>query len=238
MAPPTKAQKQQWDEDGYLVLEGAMQGVSLERLQQAFNHWAAACKEDWLERIATGDVAPTFYDIPAPLEKDDAFLDLVDYPAWFDLLQDFTDGELLFLAPQVRTVPLWPVSYAGWHPDVGHTNPLHIKVQIYVNDVPPGGGEFGYVPGSHKKGAGPYFRPQRGESMPGHQTFPGPAGTAIVFNSYGWHTAMDNCTDTPRKSIILIYEKRTPEKIKPEAFAAIAPRCTTPERRALLGLEI
>ena len=232
------ATQQQWDEEGYLLLENALQGTDLERLQQAFDYWAAACKDDWLEQIATGLVAPTFYDIPTPLEKDDAFLDLVDHTAWFDLLQCLTGGDLLFLAPQIRTVPLWPVSYSSWHPDVPHTNPLHIKVQIYINDVPPGGGEFAYVPGSHKQGSGPYARPQRGESMPGHKTFSGQAGTAIVFNSYGWHTALDNTTTQPRKSIILIYEKRTPEKVKPDTFATIASRCTTPERRTLLGLEV
>ena len=63
------------------------------------------------------------------------------------------------------------------------------------------------------------------------------AGTAIAFNSHGWHTAMDN-GGAVRKSIILIYEKRTPEKVRPEAFAAIADRCTTPVRRALFGLEV
>lgn len=166
MPPPTPAQQQQWDEDGYLVLENALQGVELKRLQQAFDHWANTCKEDWLDRVQAGEVAPTFYDIPGALEKDDAFLNLVDHPAWFDLLQHFTDNQLLFLAPQVRTVPLWPVSYSGWHPDVPQTNPLHIKVQIYINDVPPGGGEFAYVPGSHKQGTGPYLDPNAARACP------------------------------------------------------------------------
>ena len=44
----------------------------------------------------------------------------------------------MFLAEQVRTVAPWPLSYTSWHPDVPHSNPLHIKVQIYVNDVDPG----------------------------------------------------------------------------------------------------
>ena len=49
---------------------------------------------------------------------------------------------------------------------------------------------------------------------------------------------MDNATTTPRRSIILIYEKRTPEKVRPDAFKAIARLCTTPERRALFGMEV
>ena len=89
-------------------------------------------------------------------------------------------------------MPPWPLSYTGWHPDVGPDNPLHIKVQIYVEDVEPGTGEFGFVPGSHKPGSGPYSRPHLQTSMPGLKTFAGRAGTAILFNSYGWHTAMDH----------------------------------------------
>ncbi len=235
---PTPAQRQQWDEEGYIVLENALQGEQLTQLQTAFSQAAADCKEGWLRSVATGSASPTFFDIPKPLERAEIFIDLVDHPSWYGLLQDFTDGELLFIGPQVRTVPVWPMSYTGWHPDVPQSNPLHIKVQIYVDDVGEQCGEFAYVPGSHKAASGPYVRPKLGESMPGHKKLPGSAGTAIAFNAYGWHTAMDNRSNTPRKSIILIYEKRTPAKLKPEAFASIAQHCTTPERRALFGLEV
>ena len=237
MTEPTEQQQRQWDAQGYLVLEEAIRGDELGRLQQAFDHCAAACKDDWLDGIAKGDSTPTYFDIPNPLERDEIFIDLVDHESWFGILQRFTGGETLFLGPQVRSVPPWPLSYTGWHPDVGPTNPLHIKVQIYIEDVAPGTGEFGFVPGSHKIGSGPYERPQFQESMPGHITFPGKAGTAIMFNSYGWHTAMDN-GGSVRKSIILIYEKRSPEKVKPEAFTAIEQYCTSRERRALFGLEV
>lgn len=235
---PTPAQKVQWEEEGYIVLENALQGAQLQRLQTAFDRAVVECKEEWLQRVARGEAQPTFFDIPQPLERDEIFVDIVDHPSWYGLLQDFMQGETLFLAPQVRTVPAWPISYTGWHPDVPMSNPLHIKVQIYVDDVGERSGEFAFVPGSHRAGSGPYARPKRGESMPGHRRLPGKAGTAIVFNSYGWHTAMDNETPTPRKSIILIYEKRTPEKVRPDQFKAIASLCTTPQRRALFGMEI
>ena len=73
--------------------------------------------------------------------------------------------------------------------------------------------------------------------MPGHKAFPGQAGTAIVFNSYGWHTSMDSQTDAIRKSIILIYEKSTPNRIGPGTFASISSCCVTPQRRRLFSLE-
>lgn len=236
MIRPTPAQRKQWEDEGYLVFENAIEGDELRRLQGAFDYWAEQCKPAWLDRIEAGEAAATFYDIPDPFAKDEIFVDIIDHPSYYGCLMAFTDDDLILLGPQVRTVPPCPVGYSGWHPDVGHDNPLHIKVQIYVNDVEPGRGEFAFVPGSHKPDAGPYSRPKYQGQMPGHKRFTGTAGTAIMFNSYGWHTAMDNHTDTPRKSIILIYEKRTPDRVDPKRFASIAHLCKTPERRKVFSL--
>ncbi|MCY4485078.1 MAG: phytanoyl-CoA dioxygenase family protein [Spirochaetaceae bacterium] len=237
MRGPTEAQTRQWQEDGFLVFPGAIAGEQLQRLQRAFDHWAERCKADWLDRIDRGEQAATYYDIPDPLDKDEIFIDIVDHPSYFGCLSEFTGGQPIVLAEQVRTVPPWPFSYTSWHPDVPHSNPLHIKVQIYVNDVAPGRGEFAFVPGSHKRSAGPYTRPLRQESMPGYRTFTGAAGTAVMFNARGWHAAMDNHGGTPRKSIILIYEQRTAGRVDAGTFSSIAHLCTTPERRRLFSLE-
>ncbi|MDD9949166.1 MAG: phytanoyl-CoA dioxygenase family protein [candidate division Zixibacteria bacterium] len=233
---PTPAERKQWKEDGYLVFEDAIRGEMLDRLQKAFDHWAAACKEDWLVGVARGELAATYYDIPNTLDKDDVFIDILDRPRYFEYVKAFTDDDMIFIGEQVRTAPLWPMGYTGWHPDVRPDHPLHIKVQVYVNDVERGGGEFAYVPGSHRPGAGPYPRVKSLEAMPGHRRFPGKAGTAVMFNTYGWHVAMKNRTETPRKSIILTYEKRTPGKINPGRYAHIAPSLNTPDRRRLFGM--
>ena len=237
MIRPTAEQQKQWEDEGYLVFEKAIQGDDLKRLQDAFDHWSAICKEDWLNRIETGENSSTFYDIPDPFAKDEIFIDLVDHPSYYGTLMSFTNDKLILLGPQVRTVPPWPISYTSWHPDVPLSNPLHIKVQIYVHDVLPKSGEFAFVPASHKPSSGPYPKVKRPSSMPGHKAFPSKAGTAIVFNSYGWHTSMDNHTNVARKSIILIYEKSTSERISPDTFASIAQHCKTKQRRKLFSLE-
>ena len=107
--------------------------------------------------------------------------------------------------------PSSPVSYVGWHPDTPFDQPQQIKVQIYVDDVAADGGPFAFVPGSHKPGSGPCELSGGLETMPGHKVFPGPAGTAILFNTCGWHTSMINRTDRPRRSIILAYGVREAE---------------------------
>ena len=237
MIRPTAEQQKRWNDEGYLVFEKAIQGDDLKRLQNAFYHWSAICKEDWLNRIETGQSACTFYDIPDPFAKDEIFIDLVDHPSYYGALMSFTNDQLILLGPQVRTVPPGPISYSSWHPDVPFSNPLHIKVQIYVHDVLPESGEFAFVPGSHKPNSGPYPKVKRSKSMPGHKAFPSKAGTAIVFNSYGWHTSMDSQTDAIRKSIILIYEKWSAEKFAGQRYAHLAERLDTPLRRRLFGLE-
>ncbi len=237
MQGPTEAQTRQWDEEGYLVFTDAIGNDELRRLQNAFDYWADQCKPDWLERVERGEQEATYFDIPNPIEKDEIFVDIVDHPSYYGCLRHFTDGEPMFLGEAVRMLPPWPLSYTSWHPDVPHTNPLHIKIQIYVNDVDPGCGEFAYVPASHKRGAGPYTRPLFQESMPGHRRFAAKAGAAVMFNAYGWHAAMDNHSRIPRKSIILIYEKRSPGQVDAEPFTSIAHLCTSPERRRLFSLE-
>lgn len=238
MIRPTESQTAQWEEKGYLVFEDAIHGNELKRLQDTFDYWADKCKPEWIDRVEAGETACSFFDVPDPFNKDEIFVDLIDHPSYYGSLMDFTDDDLITLQAQVRTVPTRTVFYSGWHADVRHSNPLQIKVQIYINDVDPGAGEFAYVPGSHKPDAGPYTRVQPLEAMPGHKRFPAKAGTAIMFNSYGWHTALNNRTETPRKSIILVYEKRTLNRVDPKRFASIVHLCTTPERRKLFGLEV
>ncbi|MDA0336102.1 MAG: phytanoyl-CoA dioxygenase family protein [bacterium] len=237
MIAPTPHQRLQFIEEGYVVVDDALVGDDLLRLQTAFDRCAAESRAEWLDGICKGTRPAGFFDIPSPFERDDAFIDLIDHPSWYGLLMDFTDNELILLAPQVRVLPPSPISYVGWHPDVPQTNPLHIKVQIYVDDVARDQGPFCYVPGSHKSDAGPYPRVRRLESMPGHRVFPGKAGTAILFNSYGWHTSMVNSTSRPRKSIILIYEKWTEGRVDADRYAGIADRLKTPARQRLFSLK-
>ena len=91
MILPTPEQTEQWEEEGYLVFENAIQGEDLKRLQTAFDYWAAEGKAEWLDRVEAGEAAATFYDIPNPFEKDPVFIDIVDYPSYYGALMEFTD---------------------------------------------------------------------------------------------------------------------------------------------------
>ncbi|HIG56688.1 MAG TPA: hypothetical protein EYQ18_22445 [Candidatus Handelsmanbacteria bacterium] len=210
MARVSDAQLEQWKQEGYVVVEGALQGDDLRRLQAAFDRCAAQDKAAWLDELALGTQSGAFFDIQQPLERDRVFAALADHPSYVDLLMDFLGEDHVFQGIQIRTLPPSPVSYVGWHPDYAPDTPQHIKLQIYVEDVPADGGAFAFVPGSHKPDAGPYPVYDDLEDMPGHLVFSGAAGTAILFDNHGWHTSMVNTTSLPRKSIILSYGVRQP----------------------------
>ena len=112
-----------WPQDGCLSIENAITAPQLQQLQAAFNRCAAAAKDDWLKGVAQGTAPAAFFDIPDPIFQDPHFVDLVDHPTYFPLLQELTCRETLFLFAQFRTVPPSPLSYVGWHFDVPRSNP-------------------------------------------------------------------------------------------------------------------
>ena len=69
MTIPTPEERQFWEDNGYLVLEQAMVGKDLLRLQEAFHRAAADCKEEWLQGIARGTRPAAHFDIPNPFER-------------------------------------------------------------------------------------------------------------------------------------------------------------------------
>ena len=238
-----EGQRKSWDEEGYVLLENAITGDPLSRLQEAFERCSHESKPEWLEAVSEGRRSSSFFDIPDPLERDDAFVDMIDHGGTLGLLRDFLGEDMTFRGLGARTVPPCPISYVGWHPDVHRDRtPLHIKVQIYVNDVGEDRGPFAYVPRSHLEGAGPYPRVKHLDAMPGHRTLPGKAGTAVMFNCYGWHTSMINRTLEPRKSLIIGYgvfdesEYAVDKKRKNDRYGALRERLS-PKRKYLFGFD-
>lgn len=238
-----EAQWKSWKEDGYVVLENAIAGEDLSRLQKAFDEGLEATKPVWLENVAAGHQSSAYVDIPNPFEQDEAFLNITDHSSTVGILRDFLGEDMLARGMTARAVPQSPISYVGWHPDMHRSSfPLHIKVQIYVNDVGVDRGAFAYVPGSQKADAGPYPRVKRLDAMPGVKPLPGKAGTAVIFNCYGWHTSLINRTVVPRKSLISsycvfhelrdLYSKRGPDWTKRREDLK---NLLSPERQYLFG---
>ena len=110
-----------------------------------------------------------------------------------------------------RTVPADAdgAGYTYWHRDEPRPGqwPLPrgrvIKMFMLLSDVAEGGGPLGVVPGSHNLEFGPWETLRRSfrssmtldaelpqDAMPNHVKFAAPAGTALLFDTACWHTAM------------------------------------------------
>lgn len=232
----TPAQRRQMDEEGCIALPGALAPDLLEAVRAAFDRAAAQSRPQWVEGVAAGTSPGAFFDIPNAFALDPVFAELADHPAYYGLLKDFTGGVPQLIFGQFRTVPPHPFSYVGWHFDLPRDHPMHLKVQLYLDDVEPDGGPFAYVPGSHRPEAGPHPTVRRLEAMPGHRVCPGKAGSALLFNSFLVHTALPNRSATPRRSIIMAYEAAAAAGQTPDSFKALDDQIRGTERRRLFGL--
>jgi hypothetical protein len=120
--------------------------------------------------------------------------------------------------------------YTRWHRDKDSSsstdNPSYRHVKIFTNlwDIPVGGGATSFVPGTHVLPWGPEGHLARGlfrragatagsenEQLPHQRLMPNyveaalPAGSAIAFDSSGWHCSMPNTSGRPRRSCYCLY---------------------------------
>lgn len=92
-----------------------------------------------------------------------------------------------------------------------------IKAFIYIHDVDEEGGPLAVVPCSHRLPCGPWetlrtsFKSSmtldaatEQDKMRNHYKFAAPAGTALLFDTACWHTAMPNLPGSPdRRAVIM-----------------------------------
>ena len=203
--------------NGYWIMEDAVAGEWLERLQHKFMEAAAPARELWEaaladgpENVAPSDIpdlrsqlkhAPGYFDIPRFVEYDDSMLRLLDNPRVIPVLEKVMGGKVQVKQIQGRTVPAAASSrYTRWHRDSSAEISTHprtspsVKVFTFVFDVPVDGGCAAVVPGSHRvmQLAPGHSVPKAEQTvdprlMPNHITFPCKAGTAVAYDNRIWH---------------------------------------------------
>ena len=165
---------------------------------------------------------------------DPVLLDLVDPAPVIPLLKEVLGGDIRMRGVQPRTFPPEDQGgYTAWHRDAAKPDnypgpsPAHIiKMFFYFFDVPENGGCTAVVPGSHKilSHPGRVFDKVWATSrthdteesntistllMPNQVKFAVSAGTAIIFNTAIWHTALPNTSTEDRQCVIIRYHSRT-----------------------------
>ena len=252
----TEAQREQWAVDGYLQLEGALSPAEVDffsdlldntvRTQPGYEPAATELQRGHYAWKLPDQNKDAFMDRRDLLPYHQAFIDLIDRPAIFDLILDLMGPYIQFSMSQAIIRASTDMFPGYIHTDGGEaqksirvtetSRPLAVKVMYLLTDVTaPDSGNFTIFPGSHLR---PF--PERAERIPGPKspgTVPllGKAGDAYVFPHAIWHGPSPNHSGKARKTILYNYCQMF---MKPYDFGGpvkqLFERCT-PRQRRLLG---
>lgn len=252
----TEAQREQWAVDGYLQLEGALSPAEVDffsylldntvRTQPGYEPAATELQRGHYAWKLPDQNKDAFMDRRDLLPYHQAFIDLIDRPAIFDLILDLMGPYIQFSMSQAIIRASTDMFPGYIHTDGGEaqksirvtetSRPLAVKVMYLLTDVTsPDSGNFTIFPGSHLRAF-----PERSERIPGPKspgTVPllGKAGDAYVFPHAIWHGPSPNHSGRARKTILYNYCQMF---MKPYDFGgpvkALFDRCT-PRQRRLLG---
>jgi hypothetical protein len=213
IAPPgfTREQWEQFDRDGYLVIDNVLSPGEIARYIAA------------IDRIAASDPKhdPTKYYGPQnAVTRDPDLVDLIDRDTHIGFAWDLY-GELTKLhlsQVMIRPTRSW---HNLWHPDGARALPfgvfsprlpLQFKVGYWLTDLPrPRMGNLTVLPGSHRSQYCPHYDTH--ESADGEHVLCVKAGTMTLMHANTWHRVEANESDVVRKNIFLSY---SPSWIVPE----------------------
>lgn len=232
----------QFQAHGFVHLRQVLPPAFLARLHAAFDRAAAANGAG-----PTGAAAATrgFFDIPAVLDQDDAFVDLADLPSLFPVLVALVGDDLQLTQTAARLFYPGKTFTAPFHSDLSHVTGFShehslnflTKVHFYLEDLSPDQGCLAFIPGSHRLPAG-HPRPQRllNEQNNAAVKIVPKAGDVVIFNTHVMHMALDNASTRVRKSIIYAYSHFWMKQYA-SAIPADLSRFTCRQRKQLFGVD-
>jgi ectoine hydroxylase len=257
----TAEQREQFDENGFILLEDFFTPAELDRLLAAIDVVAARV------RAEKGLNADEPFALRNALTQHDAFLDLIDHPRMLPLVVDAIGWNIQIRTTHLDYRPPYPqglqpgeVGTGGgadhaagyknlvWHPDLagpflfeapsldGRLPFMEIKVGYYLSDLTqPNSGAICLVPGSHKRP--PQELRELEHRVPEDQFIElnVPANTAMLWRTQVWHCVTPNLSDKVRKVFYVGYHYRW---LRPTDYVQQDPELiarSSPIRRQLLG---
>ena len=199
-------QLEAFERDGYLLLSGVFGPTKIRALREA----ADRAERRWLDdpdRI--GSDQPFLRRVEPLIEYDDAFVELLDDPAFFPLVRELLGNSIAMLDTSYFITPPrggWGDT-SEWHIDEGLTGPigapipLMVKVSIPLDTVARlDDGPTALIPGTHLRS---YEEnppsPTDPRDMPGMVPILASAGDIYVFHGRVYHAAMPNVGDQTRR---------------------------------------
>lgn len=255
----TEAQRHDFDEKGFIILEDFFNQVELNRLWEAIDEVATKVRQ----AKSLGPDDP--FAVRNALAHHEAFLDLIDHPRMLPLVVDAIGWNIQIRTSHLDYRPPYPdgleagavgtgkgadndAGYRNvtWHPDLspqfeavsldGRLPFMELKVFYVLSDLSESNsGNLWMVPGSHLR------TPQELRDM-GRRIDPSEAvelrlkpGTAVLWRTAVWHCVGPNYTNTTRKIMHIGYHHRWMRPTDYVEQAADLIDRSNPIRRQLLG---
>ncbi len=256
----TPQQEQDFEEKGYVLLDGFLAEPEVERLLDAVDEVAALVRES----SGLGPEEP--FALRNALAHHEAFLDLVDHPEALPLVVDAIGWNIQVRTSHLDYRPPYPremragavgrgdgedqeAGYrnVNWHPDLagnylfeapsldGRLPFMEIKIFYALSDLSESNrGNLWVIPGSH-------LRPPRelregaGVDLEAAVELRIPPGTAVLWRTATWHCVGPNLSPRTRKIMHVGYHYRW---LRPTDYVEQDPALierSSPVRRQLLG---
>ena len=242
----TDEERQSFDENGFIVVPGALDSATIQSLLDATEELERVQRPHYAARGLKPHHALNILDF---VGKDERFLPMIDWPKTFMKVIDILGWHIQLYHSHVIYTPPLPeeVRYAkrrlGWHQDSGRINldiesvprpRISLKVGFFITDTSAKDrGNFHVVPGSHRRNK--LFLPDDltsdpPDAIPIH-TKP---GDAVFFDRRLWHAAGRNTSTVLRRALFYGYSYRwlkPRDNMTVEHYMADA----DPVRKQLLG---
>jgi len=248
----TQEERTHFEKQGYLYVPNALSSQKIEHLTNAVDKIHNNALASGIAKLDTHWGFSNF------LDKDDAFLDLIDLPTTFPKVWGILGWNIfLYHAHMHIKPPAQPDAqdrdgWLEWHQDSGRVNiemethprpRLSLKVAYFLTDVSePGRGNFYIRPGSHYSDVPlPEHEISRDPRENTADDIPKDAmpvcvepGTAVLFDRRLWHSRSPNTSDMNRKALFYGYGYRWIRPKDDMTVEHLYERCD-PIRRQLLG---
>ena len=223
-----------FDDQGYLVVDGAIEENELPHVQEEFYRVEEATREDWQRALAENvtyrpyRMCETAHVVAPIATHGDVFLDLLEHPRTIGITEKLMGPDMEMHDNALHVKPANSKSHTVWHKDERRwdfdpadwteedkklwasagacdTPFMKVKIFFFVEDVDEATAPFSVVPGSHKAETDVVPQYENLEDMPDHVKLIGKAGDALLWNGRIWHTAMDNTGTQARRMLLYNY---------------------------------
>lgn len=231
MTALTETQKQFFQDNGYLVVEDAVDAALLARLRADFDQWVAESAHHDAPFGETIDGRPRFdlqppgdgkpaalRRVQAPTEVSDAYYDAMADSRMTDMVADLIGPNIKLHHTKINSKQPGAATMVKWHQDFAftpHSNSDLVTALLMIDDVTEDNGPLAVAPGSHK---GPIHSiwqdgvftgavaPEVEEEMKRESVLcMGKAGSVCLMHTRLAHGSEPNLSTQPRTLFICVY---------------------------------